>query len=39
MFLGVRFILLISDFIVENLNILANDAVKASKKISQFNLP
>ncbi|OWK23752.1 hypothetical protein AJ87_29525 [Rhizobium yanglingense] len=38
MFLVVRFILLISNFIVEDLNVFANDAAKAAEKISQFEV-
>ena len=36
--LRLRFILLISDFIVEGRNVLANNAAKAAEKISQFKI-
>ncbi|ULJ73578.1 hypothetical protein [Rhizobium gallicum] len=38
MFLVVTFILPISNFIVENLNIFANDAAEAAEKISQLEV-
>ncbi|MEX2696516.1 hypothetical protein [Rhizobium mongolense] len=38
MFLVILFILLISDFIVEDLNFLANDAAEAAEKISQLEV-
>ncbi|APO67388.1 hypothetical protein IE4872_CH01757 [Rhizobium gallicum] len=38
MFLVVRFILPISDFILEDLNVLANNAAEAAEKIGQFKI-